>query len=412
LRASSSKSLLARGGGEAPRGPVPSDVSLLAHADDHMVTDVLCERYAERRVYTRCGADVLLLVTPNKPLDRYFDEAAKSKYRDGRLHELPPHIYLIAEEAYRRVRLMKAVVPIVVVGESGSGKTEAVKELVRYTLWRSSGEPGASASARLANSIDASFLVLEAFGNARTLTSRNSSRFGLLRRLYIGQLGIHGASYRVYLFDRWRVLGPRLGEYNFHAFYAIVEGAPAALRESIGLTIARGARQFACLVQGGGLGQEQGRSLSGAGARDEAALFNSLYAAFAELGMSDALRFGVLKLAVAVLQLNNVDAARMSIHGAARGGNSTPAPAQPGSRVAGGFGSIRQKPFGSGDMLLRSVCSLLEIDSTKPGSDLRESLFARSLQLRGERITIPHTAEQVPTRFVSEYTDTVPRRSL
>ncbi|KAJ1629264.1 P-loop containing nucleoside triphosphate hydrolase protein, partial [Pavlovales sp. CCMP2436] len=188
-RPSGSGRFLVRNSRSYDAAPLTSDVSLLVHADDQLVTDVLCERYAERRVYTRCGADVLLLVTPSKPLDRYFDEAAKSKYRDGRLHELPPHIYLIAEEAYRRVRSMQAVVPIFVVGESGSGKTEAVKELVRYSLWRSSSETGASTSARLLNSIDASFLVLEAFGNARTLTSPNSSRFGLLRRLYVGQSG-------------------------------------------------------------------------------------------------------------------------------------------------------------------------------------------------------------------------------
>ena len=395
------------------------DVSRLRDVDDQMVTDVLCERYADRRVYTRCGDNVLLVVTPSRALERYFDEDAKSRYRDGRLHALPPHIYLLGEEAYRRARLMQAVVPVCVIGEAGSGKTEAAKEIIRYVLWRSSGEPGGGGSARLCASVDASFLVLEAFGNARTLLSPNSSRYGMLRRLYIGPSGVYGASSRVLLFDRWRVLGPPIGEFSFHALYSIVEGAPDALRAPIGLPSARGARQFACLVQGGGIGPHAPALAGALGKRDEAASYTILYATLAELGLSDALRFALLKLVVAVLHLNNVDAARMSIHGAAaarepnamaRQATLGPAAGPAAAASAGSNGSdialpragTRGMPSAtrsatsafSHDQLMRKVCALLELDSAKPGADLREALLSRSVQLRGEQISIPHSAEQ------------------
>lgn len=398
-----------RGSNQAVAQPVfaVQDVSRLRDVDDQLVTDVLCERYADKRVYTRCGDNVLLLVTPSRSLERYYDEDAKAKYRGGRLHELAPHIYLIGEEAYRRAHLMRSVVPVFIVGESGAGKTEAAKELVRYMLWRSSGEHGGGSVShrRLAHSIAASFVVFEAFGNARTVVSPNSSRFGQLRRLYVGASGVCGASIRLCSFDKWRVLGPPPGEYNFHAFYSVVEGAPDALRGAIGLPDARGARQFGCLVQGGVHGQQAPTFAGVLGKRDEGASFSALYAALAALGLSDALRLDVLKLVVAILHLNNVDAARMSIHGAVgaapRAGEPLAQPgaaraARPGSAAerAGSRAALGTAGASSNDKLLRTVCELLGLDARSPGCELRESLLSRSVLLRGEEVIIPHSAQQ------------------
>ena len=100
--------------------------------------------------------------------------------------EVPPHIYGIAEQAYRAMVLEKENQCILISGESGAGKTEAAKKVMEYIAevsGKGEGESGGNTSntARLdmiKNVILESNPLLEAFGNAKTLRNNNSSRFG------------------------------------------------------------------------------------------------------------------------------------------------------------------------------------------------------------------------------------------
>ncbi len=47
-------------------------------------------------------------------------------------HELEPHLFAIAEEAYRRMLREKINQSIIVSGESGAGKTQSAKYVMRY----------------------------------------------------------------------------------------------------------------------------------------------------------------------------------------------------------------------------------------------------------------------------------------
>ena len=47
-------------------------------------------------------------------------------------HELEPHLFAIAEEAYRRMLREKVNQSIIVSGESGAGKTQSAKYVMRY----------------------------------------------------------------------------------------------------------------------------------------------------------------------------------------------------------------------------------------------------------------------------------------
>jgi hypothetical protein len=109
--------------------------------------------------------------------------------------QLPPHIFAIAERAWRRlVDEPTCVQAFVVNGESGAGKTEACRQLMRYIAEasaeaRGAASPGGTAARRgsgVATALETSMLeascVLESFGNAKTIRNANSSRFGKARR--------------------------------------------------------------------------------------------------------------------------------------------------------------------------------------------------------------------------------------
>ena len=53
------------------------------------------------------------------------------------LQELPPHVYVLAEAAYRGMLIEQKQQAVLISGESGAGKTEAVKACLRYIVARS-----------------------------------------------------------------------------------------------------------------------------------------------------------------------------------------------------------------------------------------------------------------------------------
>jgi myosin-5 len=55
----------------------------------------------------------------------------KEFYNKPRSH-VAPHVYAIAEEAYRKMILFKENQSIIVSGESGAGKTQNAKYVMRY----------------------------------------------------------------------------------------------------------------------------------------------------------------------------------------------------------------------------------------------------------------------------------------
>ena len=87
--------------------------------------------------------------------------------------EVPPHIYSLADAAYRSMKDNNKDQVVIISGESGAGKTEASKIIMRYVA-EITGK-GAEVD-RIKDQLLKCNPVLEAFGNAKTNRNDNSSR--------------------------------------------------------------------------------------------------------------------------------------------------------------------------------------------------------------------------------------------
>lgn len=119
---------------------------------------------------------------------------------------------------------------MIISGESGAGKTEATKKCLKY-LTQVAGSSADGAEGVETKIISAS-PVLEAYGNAKTLRNNNSSRFGKWMEIHFDrEKKILSCSNVNYLLEKSRVVMQDKMERNFHIFYMICAGSPAATRE-------------------------------------------------------------------------------------------------------------------------------------------------------------------------------------
>lgn len=87
-------------------------------------------RFEKGRIYTYIG-EVLVSVNPYQELPLYGPETI-AKYQGRELYERPPHLYAVANAAYKAMKQRSRDTCIVISGESGAGKTEASKHIMQY----------------------------------------------------------------------------------------------------------------------------------------------------------------------------------------------------------------------------------------------------------------------------------------
>eukprot|EP00056_Hartaetosiga_gracilis_P005906 m.90736 g.90736 ORF g.90736 m.90736 type:complete len:1102 (+) comp12313_c0_seq1:2312-5617(+) len=146
---------------------------------------------------------------------------------------LTPHVYAIADKAYRDMRNLQLSQGIVVSGESGAGKTESTKHLLRYLT---SSYGGGGDVKDLEQRILAANPFLESFGNAKTTRNNNSSRFGKFVELHFNRNAlVVGAHIEHYLLEKSRIIHQSEKERNYHVFYRICKGSPDNMKSTLGL---------------------------------------------------------------------------------------------------------------------------------------------------------------------------------
>ncbi|XP_062822649.1 unconventional myosin-Ih [Anolis carolinensis] len=220
-------------------------VLLDSHTSEDSFMDNLQKRYRENLIYTYIGT-LLVSVNPYKELDIYTKKQME-QYKGVNFFELPPHIYAIADNAYRIMCTEYNNHFILISGESGAGKTEASKKILQYFAMTC---PTTEQLLVIRDRLLLSNPVLEAFGNAKTLRNDNSSRFGKYMDIQFDFMGAPvGGHILSYLIEKSRVVHQNPGERNFHIFYQLLEGGTEELLQRLGLQ--RDPRKYLYLVQGG-----------------------------------------------------------------------------------------------------------------------------------------------------------------
>ncbi|KAK3418320.1 myosin-9 [Eucalyptus grandis] len=203
---------------EAPAGGV-DDMTKLSYLHEPGVLQNLKTRYELNEIYTYTGS-ILIAINPFQRLPHIYDSHMMQQYKGAPLGELSPHVFAVADVAYRAMIHEGKSNSILVSGESGAGKTETTKMLMRYLAFL--GGRAATEGRTVEQQVLESNPVLEAFGNAKTVRNNNSSRFGKFVEIQFDKHGrISGAAIRTYLLERSRVCQINDPERNYHCFYML-----------------------------------------------------------------------------------------------------------------------------------------------------------------------------------------------
>lgn len=216
-----------------PKFEKVEDMSSLTCLNEASILHNLRQRYFSSLIYTYSGL-FCVVINPYKRMNMIYNESVMAKYGHMKRHEVPPHIYAVADSAYRKMLHEREDQSVLCTGESGAGKTENTKKVIQYLVY-TAGDPRQKTSGKKESENAVSHLedqllqanpILEAFGNSKTIKNDNSSRFGKFIRINFDGSGvISGANIEYYLLEKSRVIRQAPQERTFHIFYQILTGS-------------------------------------------------------------------------------------------------------------------------------------------------------------------------------------------
>ncbi|XP_069384875.1 unconventional myosin-Va isoform X2 [Paralichthys olivaceus] len=268
-----------------------NDLTALSYLHEPAVLHNLKVRFIDSKlIYTYCGI-VLVAINPYETLQIYGTDIINA-YSGQNMGDMDPHIFAVAEEAYKQMARDERNQSIIVSGESGAGKTVSAKYAMRYFATVS----GSASEANVEEKVLASNPIMEAIGNAKTTRNDNSSRFG--KYIEIGfdhRYRIIGANMRTYLLEKSRVIFQADEERNYHVFYQLCASSHLPEFKTLRLS---SANNF--------LYTRQGRSPVIYGVDDTKELCTTRNA-FTLLGINESYQMGLFQVLAAILHLGNVE---------------------------------------------------------------------------------------------------------
>uniref|UniRef100_A0A8C1X3V3 Unconventional myosin-Va n=1 Tax=Cyprinus carpio TaxID=7962 RepID=A0A8C1X3V3_CYPCA len=266
-----------------------NDLTALSYLHEPAVLHNLKVRFIDSKlIYTYCGI-VLVAINPYETLPIYGTDIIYA-YSGQNMGDMDPHIFAVAEEAYKQMARDERNQSIIVSGESGAGKTVSAKYAMRYFATVS----GSASEANVEEKVLASNPIMESIGNAKTTRNDNSSRFG--KYIEIGfdkKYRIIGANMRTYLLEKSRVVFQADEERNYHIFYQLC--ASAHLPEFKALKLANDFHYT-----------KQGRNPVIDGV-DDAKEMSTTRNAFTLLGVNESYQLGLFQILASILHLGNVE---------------------------------------------------------------------------------------------------------
>merc|ERR1711944_192778 len=201
------------------------DMVNLTYLNDASVFWNLKTRYQAKLIHTYSGLFVVV-VNPYKRYPLYTHRVCKI-YLGKRRNEVPPHLWAIADGAYRNMLQNKKDNAMLITGESGAGKTENTKKVITYLAMVATGAGGAKKETKkvsLEDQIVATNPILESYGNAKTARNDNSSRFGKFIRIHFTASGkLAGCDIVSYLLEKSRITEQQEVERSYHIFYQLLQ---------------------------------------------------------------------------------------------------------------------------------------------------------------------------------------------
>uniref|UniRef100_A0A8C9ARR3 Myosin XVIIIA n=1 Tax=Prolemur simus TaxID=1328070 RepID=A0A8C9ARR3_PROSS len=207
------------------------DLASLVYLNESSVLHTLRQRYGASLLHTYAGPSLLVLSPRGAPA--VYSEKVMHMFKGCRREDMAPHIYAVAQTAYRAMLMSRQDQSIILLGSSGSGKTTSCQHLVQYlaTIAGTSGNKVFSVE-----KWQALYTLLEAFGNSPTIMNGNATRFSQILSLDFDQAGqVASASIQTMLLEKLRVARRPANEATFNVFYYLLACGDSTLRTELHL---------------------------------------------------------------------------------------------------------------------------------------------------------------------------------
>ncbi|NXS88398.1 MY18A protein, partial [Erpornis zantholeuca] len=204
------------------------DLASLLYLNESSTLHTLRQRYGGNLLHTYAGPTMVIINPLSSP--SMYSEKVMHMFKGCRRDVTSPHIYAVAQAAYRSMLMSRQDQAIVLLGTSGSGKTTNCQHLVQY-LATIAGSTGKVFSVEKWQAL---YTILEAFGNSSTGMNGNATRFSQIISLDFDQAGqVASASVQTLLLEKLRVARRPANEATFNVFYYLLACSDSTLRTEL-----------------------------------------------------------------------------------------------------------------------------------------------------------------------------------